>query len=264
MSQPTGATVKKAAAPPPPSQDVASTAPSKVATRQTAVQPSQAQAGSKFGFYLVIGFGFLILLILFASSRNMNRYHLTSKDGALIVWKGKFSPQGRQRLVIMPGVRHTDGVKEVYRKEEVFPLIFDFYIEKADALMDVPGMLDFVGIKSYLNRALTFATTDQERLIAKDRIKHIELTILLYKADVAASKGTSAGLNNAVKYLDQAASMHPDEMEAALIQQKMESIQSVLNTHKSKSAQTDAAPPPSSEQSPAQNSSNGEAPSAEE
>jgi hypothetical protein len=188
----------------------------------------------------------------------MDRYFLTSKDGALIIWKGKFSPQGRQRLVIMPGVRHTTGLKDVYRKEEVYPLVFDFYIEKADALMDVPGMLDFVGIKSYLNRALAFATTDQERSKAKDRIKHLELTILLYKADVAASKGTSAGLNNALEYLNQASGMHPDEMEADLIQQKIESIQVMMNTHVSKPAQSETAPPPSPEPKPVQNSPHGE------
>jgi hypothetical protein len=49
--------------------------------------------------------------------------------------------------------------------------------------------------------------------------------ILLYKADAAASKGTVAGLETAIKYLDQASTLGPDEIEAELIKQKLASIQ---------------------------------------
>ena len=232
-------------------------------TRSVDAKPSQAEGGSRIGFYMALGFGILILLILFASSRNMDRYYLTAKDGALIIWKGKFSPQGRNRLVIMPGVRPPNDIKDVYRKEEVYPLAFNFYIEKADALMEVPGMLDFVGIKSYLHRAMDFATTDQERLTAKDRIKHIELTILLYKADVAASKGTSAGLKSATNYLNQASIMEPDDIEAALIQQKMESIQSVMRSLESKSERNVEVTPQSTKPKPAETPPHGKTTNAE-
>jgi hypothetical protein len=49
--------------------------------------------------------------------------------------------------------------------------------------------------------------------------------ILLYKADAAASKGTVAGLETAIKYLDQASTLGPDDIEAKLIKQKLASIQ---------------------------------------
>ena len=69
-------------------------------------------------------------------------------------------------------------------------LAFKYYVSKADALMEVPGMPDFVGIKSYLNRALFFATTKSLRQTAEARINQIDRMILFYKADVAATKGT--------------------------------------------------------------------------
>jgi hypothetical protein len=179
----------------------------------------------KFVRLVFICFVALIAVMILISYQNMNKYFVTSRDGAVEIWKGKFAPKSRERIVIMPGIQPPEQIKKVYTKEEVFPMAFRFYIEKADALMEVPGLPDFVGIKSYLNRAVSYATTDALRNTAKARINSIDLMILLYKADAAASKGTVAGLETAIKYLDQASTLGPDEIEAKLIKQKLASIQ---------------------------------------
>jgi hypothetical protein len=124
----------------------------------------------------------------------------------------------------MPGVQMPAKIKDAYTKEDVYALAFKFYISKADTLMEVPGMPDFVGIKSYLNRALSFATTDDLRQTAHARINQIDRLILLYKADVAAIKGTLSGFETALDYLNQAANLNPDEIETELIQKKKASI----------------------------------------
>jgi len=189
--------------------------------------------------YLGACFIVLIGLMIFTSYQNMGKYFITSRHGAVEIWKGKFSPKGRERLVIMPGVLPPEQIKSFYTREEVFPLAFQYYIAKADALREVPGLPDFVGIKAYLNRALSFATTDALRHIAIDRINHIDLMILIYKADVAASKGTVTGLDSAIKYLYQASALGPDDIQAKLINQKLESIQKLkaaLNPKQPKSA----------------------------
>ncbi|MGD9348889.1 MAG: hypothetical protein PVF71_04495, partial [Desulfobacterales bacterium] len=85
-------------------------------------------------------------------------------------------------------------------------------------------------IKSYLNRALSFATTEQDRQTAHARINQIDRMILFYKADVAATKGTREGLETALEYLDQAAALSPDEIETEVIQKKKESIHNLLET----------------------------------
>jgi transcription initiation factor IIE alpha subunit len=95
--------------------------------------------------------------------------------------------------------------------------------------MEVPGMPDFVGIKSYLNKALSFATTAELQQTVHARINHIDRLILLYKADVAAIKGTRSGLEAALEYLEQAAELNPDEIETELIQKKKKSIRELLN-----------------------------------
>jgi hypothetical protein len=178
------------------------------------------------------GLMFLILvgLVVRASYHNVDSYYLKSAAGAVEIWQGTFSPTGKKRILVMPGVQIPAEIKNVYAREEVFPLAFNFYNKKADALMEVPGMPDFIGIKSYLNRALSFATTEELRRTAHARINQIDRMILFYKADVAASKGTRAGLEAALNYLDQVAALNPDDIEAETIKKKKASIRELLNT----------------------------------
>jgi hypothetical protein len=182
--------------------------------------------------FSIAGFIFIILmgLVIRTSVYNTDKYYLRSAAGAVELWQGTFSPGGKKRILIMPGVHIPQKIKEVYAKEEVYPMAFNFYVSKADALMEVPGMPEFVGIKSYLNRALSFATTEELRQTAHRRINQIDRLILLYKADVAAIKGTRSGLEKALDYLDQAAKLNPDEIETELIKKKKASIRELLNT----------------------------------
>jgi hypothetical protein len=182
----------------------------------------------------ITGFIFIVLigLVIRVSYYNTKKYYLKSAAGAVEIWQGTFSPGEKKRILIMPGVQMPAKTKEVYAKEDVYPLASKFYVSKADALMEVPGMPDFVGIKSYLNRALSFATTEDLRQTAHARINQIDRVILFYKADVAATKGTRTGFETALDYLDQAAKLNPDEIETELIQKKKASIYELLETLK--------------------------------
>jgi len=182
--------------------------------------------------FSIAGFIFIILmgLVIRTSVYNTDKYYLRSAAGAVELWQGTFSPGGKKRILIMPGVHIPQKIKEVYAKEEVYPMAFNFYVSKADALMEVPGMPEFVGIKSYLNRALSLATTEELRQTAHRRINQIDRLILLYKADVAAIKGTRSGLEKALDYLDQAAKLNPDDIETELIKKKKASIRELLKT----------------------------------
>ena len=178
------------------------------------------------------GIIFIILmgLVIHTSFYNRSNYYLRSAAGAVEVWQGTFSPGGKKRILIMPGVQIPPEIKDVYAKAEVYPLAFNFYVSKADALMEVPGMPDFVGIKSYLNRALFFATNKSLRQTAEARINQIDRMILFYKADVATTKGTRAGLEAALGYLDEVAKLDPDDIETERIKKKKASIRELLKT----------------------------------
>jgi hypothetical protein len=163
-------------------------------------------------------------LVIYASTQNTKNYYLRSSAGAVEIWQGTFSPAGKKRLLIMAGARAPSRIKPVYSQADVYPLIFEYYIDKADALIHVPGMPDFVGIKTYLHLAIDHATTEKHRRKAQARIHLLDRKILFYKADVAASKGSIEGLQAAVAYLDQALELDPDEIDSELIQKKKEAI----------------------------------------
>jgi hypothetical protein len=180
----------------------------------------------------IAGIIFLLLMgiVIRTSFYNTSNYYLKSAAGAVEIWQGTFSPGGKKRILIMPGVQMPQKIQDVYAKVEVYPLAFNFYLSKADALMEVPGMPDFVGIKSYLNRALVFATNASLRQTAEARINQIDRMILFYKADVATTKGTRAGLEAALGYLDEVAKLNPDDIETELIKKKKASIRELLNS----------------------------------
>jgi hypothetical protein len=94
----------------------------------------------KFVRFVFICFVVLIAIMIFISYQNMNKYFVTSRHGAVEIWRGKFSPKSKERIVIMPGIQPPGQIKKVYTKEEIFPMAFRFYIGKADALMEVPGL----------------------------------------------------------------------------------------------------------------------------
>ena len=179
--------------------------------------------------YFLIGFCVLMLLIIGHSIRNTNKYYVLSRHGAIEIWQGSFSPMGKKLLLVMPGVQAPEKTKEVYRQSDVFPLIFSFYIEKADTLMDVPGSPDFVGIKKALNQALSYAITTDMRKTAIAKIDSIDRMILVYKADAAAGRGTVEGLEDARAHLKKAALLRPGEIEAKLINEKLDSVNKQLN-----------------------------------
>jgi colicin import membrane protein len=184
--------------------------------------------------YGVAVFVLLIALIVGASIQNQSRYFIIASDGAVDVWQGKFSPMGKRLIISLPGATMPKTQKSVYTKKEAMAPAFNYYIEKADALLTVEGMPDFTGIKSSLNRALIFATSDDLRSMAKTRINTIDLMILLYKADVSGTKGTLKDLTAALAYLEEAATFGVNAAQEALIREKINGIKAEIAKLKKK------------------------------
>jgi len=194
--------------------------------------------------YLIAAFVVLVALIIHTSFQNMNNYYLSATHGALEIWQGKFSPMGKELLLSLPGAQPPVKIKDVYSKTDVFPIIFDYYVEKADMLLEVSGMPDFKGVKKYLNRALSYATPETPMEAAYDRLNNIELMILLYKADVAASKATISDLKDAKVYLTQTSKLDLDEPQAEMIKQKIDAIDNMIADLQPKKTQALPEPAP--------------------
>ncbi len=162
----------------------------------------------------------LFLLVIGASMNNSGSYYIKSAQGAIEIWQGKFAPLGEKLLITLPGVPVPEEIQPRYEKNEVFPLIYGHYIDKADTLLAAPGFPDFEEIKKYLEKALKFAHTGELKNSVYARIDGIDIAIYMYKANVAASRTTSEDLKIALDHLDSAAALNPDETLLKLIAQK--------------------------------------------
>ncbi|MDL2122157.1 MAG: hypothetical protein LWX51_03535 [Deltaproteobacteria bacterium] len=175
-------------------------------------------------FGLASGFIILLALIFSASSSNNSKYYIKEKAGALEIWQGRYAPLGEERMMSLPGVPLPEQIKAVYSKSEVFPLVFNYYIDKADAISGMSDTPDYVAIKSYLNEALLFATTGDLRKKAYSRLNDIKFNDLMYKAGVSESRGAISDLDEAMRYLNKASLLKVGAGKSDVVKQKIESI----------------------------------------
>ena len=113
--------------------------------------------------------------------------------------------------------------------------------DKADALLDVPGIPDFESIKSTLKTALEYESGSDLRNLAYQRLDNIDRLILTYKADVAASRGTIDDLTAAVGFLQEADKLTTDETQEALIAQKILAHETAIDALEEQAAAEQAA-----------------------
>ncbi|MFH1984078.1 MAG: histone H1-like repetitive region-containing protein [Pseudomonadota bacterium] len=173
--------------------------------------------------------GLVFLMLIGASISNTGKYYITPGDGALTIYQGKFAPLGKKHLITLPGMELAAELRPVYAKTDVYPLIFSHYLGKADALLlNTGGFPDFDGIKGYLDKALAYAANNDAKNAVYRRIDGIDLLLYLYKADVAASRGTLADYQQALSHLNSAASLNPDASQVDLIAQKKAAIEATI------------------------------------
>jgi colicin import membrane protein len=173
---------------------------------------------------LTSGFILLLAFIFSASSSNNSKYYIKEKDGILEIWQGRYAPLGEERMMSLPGVPLPEQINAVYSKSEVFPLIFNYYIDKADALSVASDTPDYMAIKSFLNKALLYATTGDLSKKAYSRLNDIKFNDLMYKAGVAESRGAISDLDEAMRYLNKASLLKVDAGRSDVVKQKIESI----------------------------------------
>jgi len=183
----------------------------------------------------------VLLLIAAASMSNMGNYYLKPTDKALEIWRGKFAPKGEKLFMTLPGVKAPANMKAVYSKNDVFPLIFSHYIAQADALLSQKKIPDFAAIASHLDQAAPFAVTSDLRESITARRNTLDLMVLLYRAEAAASARTKAGLEKALGYLGKAARMARSDGEKTLVAEKKAAIEKTLAAMRNTKAREAAA-----------------------
>jgi hypothetical protein len=194
------------------------------AVQQDAPEPTSSAV--KYGIAAMV---LLVLILLSISNTNSSKFYIYPKEGALEIWKGCFSPKDKKIFMVLPGVQLETEVKAVYSQSDVYPMIFDHYLEKADALLEVPGLPDFEGIKSRLYQAQPYAITSEMKNAVTRRLNAIERMTLLYKVDVAISKSTMESLDAAMRDLQKASGLVANPAQQQEIDQKREVVKQLQN-----------------------------------
>jgi len=197
---------------------------------------------SKAVTVLAVGVIFLMVLVIVASTLNRADYYLKSANGAIEIWRGRFSPMGKERILILPGAQPPPSDKNVYSENEINVIVFNYYIDRADMLLEDAGMPDFSGIKLYLKMALAYGVSDDMRQAAYNRLNTIDMMIYLYKADVAASKGNLAGFQTALEHMGKAAELKLNPAQSKLVKMRIQSIHELMATIENKNTAPPGAP----------------------
>lgn len=172
----------------------------------------------------VVAFVVLILLLVGASYKNSSKYYIVNKGDAVEIWRGRFSPTGKERLIILHGISAPEGRGTVYTRNHVFPLAFNYYLEKADALLDAEGIPDYKGIRDYLRKAKPFAIDDAMKDDITARLNNIDLITLIYKIDVSLSRNTTESLDLAAQLVKKAAKLTNNAAQGQLLTDKAAEI----------------------------------------
>jgi len=185
---------------------------------------------------------FLMVLVVAASASNRGNYYLKTANGAVEVWRGRFAPIGRNRLLVLPGAQPPAAVKTVYSENEIKDFAFNYYIDRVDVLLEASEIPDFEGIKVYLQKALDFGVTPEQRRAALSRFNTIDMMIYLYKADVAASKGAQNGYQAALQYLQKADALEIDPAQKELVNKKIKAIEELMAAPPKKDVEPSESP----------------------
>ncbi len=179
---------------------------------------------------LVLMFAFII----WASFSNASKYYVEPVKDGIEIWKGNFAPMGSDRLIRLPGAGGPDRIKDVYTAEEVLPLAAEYYLGKAEAALNVPGMPDYDKVRDYLQEAIRYGTRKEIRQ-AMAWMKDLRIIIFMNKADIAAARGTEAGIQDAIGLMEQAAVLDSNdilelnrESQMPLIEKKINALKDLL------------------------------------
>ncbi|MBF0397444.1 MAG: hypothetical protein HQK78_11770, partial [Desulfobacterales bacterium] len=178
---------------------------------------------------------FLIVLVIIASFSNMSKYYIISNDKGIEIWRGSFSPLGKEFFMQLNDVKIPENKKkDVYCKADVFPLICENYISKADNVLDVAGIPNFKTMKKHLNKAIPYAISKELSDSISNRSDRLDAFILIYKADILVLKGSIPNFEQALNYLKQALNLNIDELQKDLVLKKIKVVSDILASTKGK------------------------------
>jgi hypothetical protein len=179
--------------------------------------------------FVAAGVVFILLLLIVYSFNNKKNYYIKPDKDGIEIWQGRFAPMGEELLARLEGVAPPENIKDVYKAEEVLPVAFAYFVDKADNLLNAKGTPDLHAIRNTLEKALSFALTNNDREKVYYRLDSMEKHVLQYRANVAASRGTPQDIGIAINLLSDALKLDMDEQQKSMIQSRIEYLKEYRN-----------------------------------
>lgn len=170
----------------------------------------------------------IFVLIIGASIKNMDTYYLEEKRNSLEIWRGEFSPAGKEKVVTLPGVEASKPLKDKYSRQDALTLAFEYFMGKADDVTGEQDIPDLKSIKDNLENAKKYAVTDKQKELVNSRLNRIEYLKLIYRADVAAENQTEQGYETALDFLEKAGDLKLSEHDRQALKQRADRIRENL------------------------------------
>ncbi len=199
--------------------------------------------------YSAVGLVILVVIILGVSFSNASKYYLKPAGNGVEIWQGSFAPLDEELLIALPGIQVPKSIQSVYTREEIYPFAFDYYVQKADALLEAPSVPDYQASRAYLNTAISYGTKGTIRK-AYGRLKKLDVIVLMNKADIMTAKGTAEGFEKALKYLEKAALLEKADLlnistegnQTELIKGKIDVVKNLKASLEPKPAEATSTP----------------------
>ena len=116
-------------------------------------------------------FGLFILILIYTSASNSSNYFVQVKKSSTLIYKGIFSPTGKELIMKIPSAVALDTVKETYTLQDLKPLLFGHYMTEADAVHGTEGVPDMDAIILSYEKAVEFAPGPAEMSEALKQLK---------------------------------------------------------------------------------------------
>ncbi len=193
---------------------------------------SVSSAGAdQMGKALKLGLGalaLLMILIIGTSFSNRSKFYLKEVNGAVEVWRGKFAPAGTELVQRLDGMKVPNPIRESYTKKEINPILFGFFQNKADGVLNAPMGPDIAEMKAHLRRAVSYAPSAESGKTIQRRLKSIDFILAFHKADVALGKGTLPDLKTAKASLATAYSFASTDSQRELVVQTQDMVNQAI------------------------------------
>ncbi|MFZ7127761.1 MAG: histone H1-like repetitive region-containing protein [Desulfobacterales bacterium] len=203
------------------------------------VLPENSESGFnvvKIGIIAVVA---VILLLIVYSYNNAGKYYFTEENGTVEIWRGVFAPMGKTRVISMTGVELPFEENAVYGWKDAYALMYGYYINQADALLEGPGVPDAAALKENLELAVKYAPNRELRDAARDRVVSLDLQIEIQRAAAAVNRGTIESVQNGIAILRRATAMGASDAEVQMLEQKIAQAEAQLAGLEAEQAESD-------------------------